>query len=57
VTNELSYLNEEPTRHFRSLENPEEDSHPLLTRREPGACERFTLEHGRSRSNHALFGA
>ena len=34
VTNELSYLNEEPTRHIRSLENPEEHAHPLLTRRD-----------------------
>ena len=23
----------------------------------PGACERFTLDHARSRPNHALFGA
>ena len=32
MTNELLFLNEEPTRHIRSLENPEEHAHPLLSR-------------------------
>jgi len=36
VTNEQSYLTEEPIQGRRSIENPEEQEHWVLTRRAPG---------------------
>ena len=36
VTNEQSYLTEEPIQGRHSIENPEEQEHWVLTRREPG---------------------